>query len=110
MQIALLLRASDPGRGFGEVLRLSNSLVLSLLPSGGLQLWLASEGADPVTLRSAPLPLLNGRWHRLEVTFDGGRNRVSINADGRLAAQGEAGARLRPDPDLGLSLGAQGKG
>lgn len=104
-ELRLRLRATgaDPE---GEVLRIHETLIVSVGAIGDLQLRLATSGTKKdVRVRTGPLGLHDGQWHDVALRYAAATGQIEIEVDGGLRARGKAAGPLRNAGRWGLSLG-----
>ena len=106
LAITLKLRAGEATDPSGQILRLTNALVLTILPNGGVQLWMmAAKG--PIILHTGPLPLLDHGWHDIALNYDDAAGTVTVATDGAVRASGATAGPTYPRPGS-LTLGYPG--
>ncbi|MDE3027159.1 MAG: right-handed parallel beta-helix repeat-containing protein [Paracoccaceae bacterium] len=104
LHIALKLRAAETTAPAGEILRLNNALVLTIRPTGVLQLWMKAA-KSPINLHTGPLPLLDHNWHDIVLSYDDGAGTVTLATDGILRASAATAGPTDARRISGLSLG-----
>ncbi len=106
LDITLKLRAAESTDPSGQILRITNSLVLTIVPNGGVQLWMmAAKG--PIILHTGALPLLDHNWHDIALNYDDALGTVTLATDGTLRASAATAGPTYPRPGS-LTLGYPG--
>lgn len=103
--LRLRLRAASPGAA-GEVLRIHESLILSIGAMGDVQVWLATAAMqDPLRLRSRPLGLNRGDWHEIALRYSAAAAQLRLEVDGKPVLNGRATGVMKAAGRSGLSFG-----
>ena len=112
LAIDLRLRAGEGPDAAGTLLGLRGSLALAVTPTGSAEATLHLAGVkQPVVLRSRPLGLHDGRWHRIGLRHDAASGEVLLLVDDRLETRIQAApGRMAPPGRDGLSLGHPHRG
>lgn len=106
LAIDLRLRTAGTDAPAGEIMRVHNSLIVSMTAVGGIEFWLkTAEARKPVIVRTGPLRLHDGAWHEVGLRYDAATGRMFILADGLERSRGRATGPLRGSENRGLSLG-----
>lgn len=106
IKLQLRLRAAGTEKPAGEVLRLSDSLIISVGVKGDLAVSLTGrDSAKPTRLRTPPLSLLAGGWHDIVIRHTAATGLITVEIDGTVQAEGRAVGPLKPVRRGGLTLG-----
>lgn len=90
----------------GEVLRIHGHLGVTITPTGAAEVTLyPADMAKPVTLRSAPLRLHDGKWHDIGLRYLADKGEAVLMVDGKTVARKPARGPLRAAGSHGLSFG-----
>lgn len=106
LAIDLRLRSASTDTPAGEILRVHNSLIVSMTAVGGVEFWLkTADVKKPVAIRTPPLHLHDGRWHDIALRYDAASRRMAILVDGVERSRGRTSGPLRGGENRGLNLG-----
>jgi hypothetical protein len=104
--LSLAFKATDGVQSAGEILRIHKSLELRINSDGTVQSKFFNDQDAKFILRSGPTNALDGQWHDLKLTYDGGKNLLQLDLDSATVASMAAAGITKPMQSWGLNLGA----
>lgn len=104
-EIALRLRSTQGERGYGEIFRIHNNLIVTLTQRGLLDISFSTSGAATLRIRSQGRVMRGSDWHDLDLRYSATDGRLIARVNKVEVASGTTFGRVKPMEYWGLSLG-----
>lgn len=104
-ELHLRLRAIDGYEAAGELLRIHQSLRVTVTGRGTLDIRFNTATAAQLRLRAPAPTLLDGAWHDLTLRYSSVKGVFAVEIDGALASEGKVSGLTRAKEHWGLVLG-----
>jgi hypothetical protein len=104
-QIDMRLRGTQPGKNYGEIFRIHDSLVVNVTQRGMLEVSFSTSSAAALRVRSDSGVITGSDWHDFVLNYSATNGLLTVSVDGAVVASGKTFGRVKPLEYWGLTLG-----
>ena len=104
-RIEMRLRGVPTYKAAGEILRIHQSLLVTLSERGTLEVHFTTATSELLKVKTAPLRVFGTDWIDLTLAYSARSGVFVVNANGVQIGQGKTAGKTRPQEHWGLSLG-----
>lgn len=104
--LSMTLQADTPGESWGEVVRLHQNFIVSVLEDGSVKLRLFPDTGEQIGLTTRGVAVNDGAEHDISIVFDGASDNVQIIVDGKVAAAQAVEGAMQGMGSWGLEFGS----
>lgn len=104
-ELRLRVRGAGNAGAAGELLRIHQTLVVTVTQRGNLLVQFDTANAKQVKLEVGPVDLFSDTWQDIAFAYSTATGRFTVEVNGRILGEARTSGRLPPQSHWGLSLG-----
>ena len=103
--LSLKIRGVGGYRAAGELLRIHQSLVVTVTERGTLDVRFDTGTAKQLKISTSPTKLFSGEWREIGFNYSAKTGLFTVTADGHIIGRGKTFGQIKPLEHWGLALG-----
>jgi hypothetical protein len=105
--LTMRVKGFGGAKGAGELLRIHQTLLVTVTQRGMLDIRFDTSDADQLKLLAGPVRIYSDQWRDIGFHYSAKKGLFWVDVDGRTIAQGRTTGRVRPMEHWGLAFGNQ---